>query len=70
MTGCGGWMTKTEYVQPHCVAPVRAEPPEISGQQLDPLPDNVYWKVRTRDTMLVNEIDVRQTMLEKICGDN
>jgi hypothetical protein len=44
-------------------------PPEVTGEELEPLPDEVYWRVRERDAALVDAVRVRQSMLVEVCRD-
>ena len=64
-TGCA----TTEYIHPDCTVPPMPDPPEVTGEELAPLPDEVYWRVRERDAALVGAVRVRQAMLIEVCGD-
>ena len=64
MTGCA---TKTEYVTPDCDPPPMPAPPEVSGDELSPLDDDVYWRLRERDDALQDAIIERQQMLKELC---
>jgi len=44
-------------------------PPEVTGDELSPLDDDVYWRLRERDDALQDAIIERQMMLKEFCAD-
>lgn len=69
LSGCSLLPERVEYVEPDCTVPPMPAPPEISAEELDPLPDDVFWRLRERDDALVSAIVERQRMLEALCED-
>jgi len=65
ITGCA--TTDPQPVQ--CQAPPMPNPPEMSPEELAPLSDAAYWKLRRRDDAWQGAVLERQRMLESICGD-
>ena len=44
-------------------------PPEVAGEELAPLPDEVYWRLRRRDAALIDAVKERQAMLREVCEE-
>lgn len=67
MTACG--TTRTVYVEPECSPPPKPSPPEVSADELAPLPGDVYWRVTRRDKQLEDWGLEQRAMLREVCGD-
>lgn len=66
MTGC----TTTErlvYMQPDCAIPLLPKPPEVSALDLDPLSDDVYWRVLRREREITDSLLEHRAALKELC---
>ena len=56
------------YIQPECVLPPMPAPPEVTALELDPLPDDVYWRVLRREREITDALLEHRAMLRELCG--
>lgn len=63
ITGCA---TNRDPV-PHCQVPPLPNPPELSGEELAPLSDEVYWKLRERDDAWQSSLLEHRAILREVC---
>lgn len=55
------------YVQPECSIPPMPAPPEVTALDLDPLSDDVYWRVLRRDRELTDSLLEHRAVLREVC---
>ena len=69
VSGCSLIPERTVYVEmePECAVPARPALPEIPAEALDPLPDDVYWDVITRDARLQGWALEMEAVLREVC---
>ena len=69
VSGCSLIPEHTAYVEmgPECSVPAQPALPEIPAEALDPLPDDVYWDVITRDARLQDWALEMEAILERVC---
>lgn len=67
MTGCA--TTKTEYVEvrPQCSVPPQPALPQIDGEALAIVLDDVYWALETREKRLTDWALEMRGMLRELC---
>ena len=65
MTGCA--TDRLVYVQPECSLPVMPAPPEVTALDLDPLSDDIYWRVLRRDRELTDSLLEHRAVLREVC---
>ena len=56
------------YVQPECTLPPMPAPPEVTALELDPLPDDVYWRVLRREREITDALLEHRAVLRELCG--
>lgn len=66
MTACA----TTEYVEvrPECTVPPQPTLPQISGEELRALPDDVYWRLERREKRLVDWALELRAIAEEACA--
>ena len=57
------------YVQPECTLPPMPAPPEVTALELDPLPDDVYWRVLRRDREITDALLEHRAVLREVCPE-
>ena len=69
VSGCSLLPERTVYVEmePECSVPAQPALPELPAEALDPLPDDVYWDVITRDARLQDWALEMEAILERVC---
>jgi hypothetical protein len=55
------------YVQPDCAIPILPKPPEVSATELDPLSDDVYWRVLRREREITDSLLEHRAILKELC---
>lgn len=67
MSGCAT-SERLVYVEPECTVPPMPAPPEVTATDLDPLPDEVYWRVLRRDRELTDSLLEHRAILLQVCN--
>jgi len=65
-----GCMTKTVTVKPDCDIPELAPLPTIISDDMEALPDNVYWALMDRERLLTDWALEMEARLEVLCKKN
>jgi hypothetical protein len=55
------------YLQPDCAIPPLPVPPEVSATELDPLADDVYWRVLRREREITDSLLEHRAILKELC---
>lgn len=66
-TGCAT-TERLVYVQPECTLPPMPEPPEVTALELDPLADEVYWRLLRREREITDSLLEHRAMLRELCS--
>ena len=67
LTGCA--TERLVYVQPECTLPPMPAPPEVTALELDPLPDDVYWRVLRREREITDALLEHRAVLREVCPE-
>ena len=65
-----GCMTKTVTVKPSCEVPTLAPLPTIMSDDMEALPDDVYWALMDRERLLTDWALEMEARLEVLCKKN
>lgn len=56
------------FTEVTCALPPMPAPPTVTGRELEPLADEVYWRVLQRDRELQDSLLEHRAMLQELCG--
>lgn len=67
VASCGTIQTEYIEVRPECTVPPQPALPQVDVDDLDSLPDDVYWRLETREKRLTDWALEMRGMLQKLC---
>ena len=65
-----GCTTKTAIIKPECEVPQLAPLPVVMSEDMEALPDHVYWALMDRERLLTDWALEMEATLEVICKKN
>jgi hypothetical protein len=66
LSGCAT-TERLVYTQPDCAIPPLPKPPEVTALELDPLEDDVYWRVLRREREITDSLIEHRAILKELC---
>lgn len=67
LASCANQPPQYIEVQPTCTAPPQPALPQIEGDELEALSDDVYWRLENRERRLVDWALELKAMVDELC---